>query len=290
MKAIRIDGKAIADTLLTRLTRDIQEQGIHPRLLVFFLGNNSSSRSYILQKQHAAEQVGISCDIYQYSEHTSPLVIRSDIQKANEDNTIHGIIVQRPLPSWSTNERTSIVNTINPLKDVDGFTPTSPHTPPSATAVFTILDHIYQHEYKQWFPNTHAWLRSQRIVVIGKGETAGAPIRSLLNRHGIPYIGIDRSTHSPTTIIKTADILISCVGKRHTIQSQNMKEGSILISVGLIKQNNETLYGDYDEDDIHNKARYYTPTPGGVGPITVACLMQNVTQACIILQKGGSTP
>lgn len=121
------------------------------------------------------------------------------------------------------------------------------------------------------------WLRSQKTIILGKGPTGGAPILSYLQELGFTPIQIDSQTPNPTKLLKTADIIISAVGKPNIITPNKIKKKAILISVGIFRDTNNKLKGDYEEDKIKSKASYYTPTPGGVGPVNVAMLMQNLT-------------
>ncbi|MCX8008326.1 MAG: bifunctional 5,10-methylenetetrahydrofolate dehydrogenase/5,10-methenyltetrahydrofolate cyclohydrolase [Patescibacteria group bacterium] len=277
-----INGRNIADEILENLRQEIHKKHRVPRMVVVLIGNDPSSLSYIRQKQYAAERIGAICQIKQFPHDVSQEIITEEINNANADTTVHGIIVQRPIPKSCV----SIPTLISPQKDIDGLLPESPHEAPSAAAVLTILQEIYKKAFSHQHADFFSWLRSNHIVVIGKGETAGKPLRLLLEKHSIPFTGIDQSTLNPQDLMKTADILVSCVGKKHIITASMIKHGVILISVGLTRDPDGTIHGDYDEHDIHDKASLYTPTPGGVGPVTVACLMQNLVKACILQPEG----
>jgi methylenetetrahydrofolate dehydrogenase (NADP+)/methenyltetrahydrofolate cyclohydrolase len=282
-----IDGTKIADEILAHLREEVITKKLHPHLLVFLLGDNPSSQSYIRQKKHAAEQIGAKFTLRQLPAVISQNEFRQEIDNANKQKDVHGVIIQRPLPLESSS-LSSLAKTILLSKDIDGFLPGSPYEAPVATAVLTILEHIYEKNVSQHQGNFSQWLHSKNIVIIGKGETAGKPIRTMLEKLAVPFIGIDQSTSNHKNITKNAEIIISCVGKKQIIQQQDIADGVILISVGLTKGEDNTLHGDYEEDDIRKKALYYTPTPGGVGPVNVACLMQNLVKSSILQERGVS--
>jgi methylenetetrahydrofolate dehydrogenase (NADP+)/methenyltetrahydrofolate cyclohydrolase len=204
---------------------------------------------------------------------------------------------------------------VDPKKDVDGFHPNSKFQPPIALAVLRILKEIYwkksearnpksetnsnnqNPKFKNRFlsfehsnfdivssfdiriSNFIAWLSSKKIIVIGKGETGGRPIIQLFKQMGIEPTVIDSKTSDPEQFTKKADIIISAVGKPGVIKPEMIKKNSILISIGLSNGKDGKLHGDYDEEEIKNIASFYTPTPGGVGPLNVAMLLENLIQA-----------
>jgi len=258
---MKIDGRAIANHILDNLQTHVsalKERGITPTLAVIQIGDDPGSNAYIRQKQKSAEQIGAKLILCHVSSITYQAELQKLIQKYNDDPSVHGIIVQRPLPKNLHAEQ------IRLSKDVDGFLPDSPYPVPVVSAVLTILgDRI----------------NSKKIAVIGRGETAGKPIADALIKRGYDLSIIHSQTPNPEEIIKTADIVISCVGRRHVVRRHNIKKGAILISVGLSRDSEGKLHGDYEEEEIKDVARLYTPTPGGVGPINVACLMVNLVKA-----------
>ena len=279
-----IDGKAIAETLLETLktqTSLLKNKGLIPALAVILVGDDLGSASYVRQKEKTAERIGAQLRVMRYEVRGRKDSIQEQIKELNADTTIHGIIVQRPLPKQLQDKE--LLDSITPSKDVDGFVPNSPFTVPVASAVEKNLHHTYismQQSNNVTIEQYMIWLTKQSSVVIGRGETAGKPIAEYLI-----HLGCNVSVvHSQTTNeekqqhIKNADIIISCVGKKRVIQGA--KQGATLISVGIWRDSEGKLHGDYEEDDIKDTAAYYTPTPGGVGPVNVACLMQNLVSAC----------
>lgn len=183
-----------------------------------------------------------------------------------------------------------LVQTTDPKKDIDGFHPDSPFILPLPLAVGKILEEVYiQSQEGQKTNNIIAksinnsdfvtWLKNKKIVLIGKGPTGGGPIITYLKKLDITPNIIDSKTTSPDKLLKGADIVISAVGTKNTIHKDNLKKGVTLISVGINRDENKKLHGDYDEETIKNIASFYTPTPGGVGPVNVAMLMVNLLTA-----------
>lgn len=281
---MKIDGTTLADTLLTNLSETVstlKKADITPTLAVLLVGDDPSSLSYIRQKQKAAERIGAAVILEHLPQTTSADTLRSAIAHYNNDPTVHGLIVQRPVPVAGVGD---ILNTVSPAKDVDGFIPQSPFEVPVVRSVLTILNTMYdnlrtsglvQTEFKQW-------LNGQTIAVIGRGETAGKPIAEALMKYDCATSIINSTTPNQETITRSSTIVIGCVGKEKIITKRMLKRGVILIAVGVHKGKDGKLHGDYEEADIESIASFYTPTPGGVGPLNVACLMQNLVDACIM--------
>ena len=192
-----------------------------------------------------------------------------------------------------------IIAAVNPQKDIDGFHPDSPYTLPLPLAVVEILKEIYIYCHPEAEdrrillikdsspaePDQNdkliKWLQSKKTVILGKGPTGGGPILKYLNQLGVNPILIDSKALTPDELIKNADIIISAVGKPNIITAEKIKKGVILIGVGIFRDENGKLQGDYDEKSIEYKAGFYTPTPGGVGPVNVAMLMVNLLNSTI---------
>lgn len=280
----RIDGQAIAKKILDELTQDVETlkkaKKITPRMTVFLVGDNPASRSYIAQKQKAGQAIGAEVNLIELPVTITEKELRDQIKKANDDSTVHGIIIQRPLPR-ETQVPPETLDKIALPKEIDGFVPNSPYTAPVALAVIAILEDIFYKHFNTPELDLITWLRPQTIVVIGKGVTAGKPTADIFAKLSVPVIVIDRSTPNPDEILQKATIIVSCVGQPRYVKKSAISDGVILISVGVSRMDGK-LAGDYDVEEIQKKAQFYTPTPGGVGPINVACLMQNLVKACKI--------
>lgn len=259
---MKIDGKAIAQSILKGLRISNT-----PTLAVIQVGDDPASNAYIRQKQKAAEQIGAKIIHRRERSTINNTQLQTIIEKFNSDPFVHGIIVQRPLPEGLR------ADGILPSKDVDGFLPNSPYPVPVAEAVLTILEQVTGPGpvKKQG--------QAPSIVILGRGETAGKPIADLLIKNGYKVTVIHSQTKNPNEIIEGADIVVSCVGKLNVVRRDNIKTGAVLISVGISRNSDGTLHGDYEEEEIKDVASFYTPTPGGVGPVNVACLTKNLIQA-----------
>lgn len=264
---MKIDGRQIASGILEDLkpqVEDLKSKGINPTLAIILIGDDEASKSYIKQKQLKAEEIGAEIKLFHYNI-TSEVALLELIEKFNNDSSIHGIIVQRPLPDGFDKDKISHAVSIE--KDVDGFNDESSFDAPVAEAVIEILKSVGETD-----------ITNKKIVVLGKGETAGGPIIKLLDKMEVNFEVIDRQTPSPDELIKNADIIISAVGKEGIIKAENLNSNQILIGVGLFSKE-EKLQGDYEESEMENKVKFYTPTLGGVGPVNVACLMKNLIKA-----------
>ncbi len=288
-----IDGKLIAQGLYTKLKPTIsslKEKNIIPHLVIFLVGSDPASEKYVEQKYKKGHEVGITVTVVKLDESVSEEELLNKISLINNDPFVHGIIVQRPLPHHIDGEK---INTaVTSSKDVDGFRQDSPFTPPLAEAAIEILREVSletegTHETKgnASFGASGSsgssdpfleWLDSKKIVVIGKGETGGKPIIDLLRKISLTPEVIDSKTQNPKSEAQNADILISAVGKRYTVTKDMVKKGAILICVGMSRGEDGKLHGDYEEEEISQLALWYTPIPGGVGPVNVAALLKNV--------------
>ena len=262
---MQIDGKEIARGILARLSKDITALRVAPTLAVIQVGDNPASLAYIRQKQKAAEKIGARMIV-------SNTI--ADVWRFNTDPSVHGIIVQRPVPEGTPPYAVTL------QKDVDGFEPGSPFDVPVVAAVGEILQTIHPDDFQ-------AWVQQKTVTVIGRGSTAGNPIFHYFQKLHCATSQIHSQTPDPEKITKDADIIVSCVGKRRVLTGEHIKPGVILIGVGLWRDSEGKLKGDYEEPEIANIASAFTPTPGGVGPVNVACLMQNLVKACTLQQGGG---
>lgn len=286
MTAARIDGKAIAQEILSNLrkrVKQITQQDITPHLVIILVGEDPASAAYVRQKELTAEKIGAKSTTVHLEASISQNQLLKIIEQYNNDNTVHGIIVQQPLPSQINTS--VIVQIIKPEKDVDGFHSETSFPMPLAAAVIKILKHVYSSSEARSSrlsasnDNFEKWLQSQNIVVIGKGETGGRPVTQALKQRGANVAVIDSKTQNPKKLTKKATVIISAVGRKNIITPEMISKGVILVSVGLHKGEDDKLHGDYDEEEIAGFASFYTPTPGGVGPVNVAMLLENLLTA-----------
>ena len=279
---MKLDGREIAEKLYKHLSLrvgELQKKNIVPHLVVLLVGDNPASEAYVLQKQKAGEKIAAKVTILRYEASIEMPELEEKIMLLNQDPFVHGILIQRPLPKQIDSDKLSLLT--DPRKDVDGFNPESQFILPLPLAVELVLQHVYQ----QIQSSTHTgnaefinWLQAQNIVLLGKGEAGGKPILAYLRKLSVEPIQIDSTTAHPEEKMKQADIIISAVGKK-VINPTIIKPGVILIGVGLFKGPDDKLQGDYDEEEIKDIASFYTPTPGGIGPVNVAMLMENLITA-----------
>lgn len=261
---MKIDGRKIAREILDELKLKIQNLNVTPTLAIILVGDNPQSVAYIEQKELKATRIGARVIIKKLDDKISESELLNIVRNLNNNSEVHGIIIQRPVPNINSEK---LDPSVIPEKDVDGFNPASNFEPPIAKAIIKILKSVE--------PN----FTNKKIAIIGRGETGGKPIIKTFEKMGIDFSVIDSKSKNPELITKFADIIISAVGKPNILNSETIKKGSIILSVGLHKASDEKLHGDYDESEIERTASFYTPTPGGVGPVNVACLLENLVNA-----------
>lgn len=267
-----IDGKQIAQEILDCLRKKIAKEKVIPHLAIILVGDDPASLAYVRQKEIKAQSIGAKTTIKKLSSKTTTSQLLKIIKTLNKNEDIHGIIVQQPLPSQINIDE--IVNSIDPKKDVDGFHPKSHFEMPIALAVLRILKKTCNCK------NFDEWLKSKNIAIVGKGKTGGKPLIQMFKKMKIKPIVIDSKTKNPQKITRTADVVISAVGKPQIIKKDMLKKGVILIGLGMFKGQDGKLHGDYQEDDVKDIASFYTPIPGGIGPTNVAMLLKNLVKSC----------
>jgi methylenetetrahydrofolate dehydrogenase (NADP+)/methenyltetrahydrofolate cyclohydrolase len=278
-----IDGRAISTKILENLTKRVEklrDKGVTPTLAVILIGDQKASAIYVRQKEIKAKEVGVDPQIYRFEDHVTNEEIEALVKKLDKDPKVHGIILQRPAPAQIRVEE--IEEFISPIKEVDGFGINSIYPIPVAAATLMMIEDTYENlGIVEPFID---WLKTRRVVVIGKGETGGKTIINLFRKNGVEPFIVDSRTENRDQEIKEGDIVVSAVGKSGIVTASNLQKGAILVGVGIFSENGKTR-GDYDEAEIANIAAYYSPTPGGVGPVNVSMLMENVVEASENLSK-----
>lgn len=275
---MKIDGAAITVEIFENLRKKIdrlREKGITPHLAIILVGDNPASLSYVGRKEKKAAEIGAKTTVIRLESGIRNEKLRTIIEKLNADPAIHGIIVQRPLPPQIDGDL--IDRETDPTKDIDGFHPESPFPMPLAEAVIKVLQHVKTEVEPN--KNFSDWLKSKNIVIIGKGKTGGGPTMKLLTKMQTPFTIIDSKTTNPEEILREADIVVAAVGKPGVLNVRDLKKGVILIGVGMAKTESGKLEPDYNQREAAEHASYYTPVPGGVGPVNVASLLENLVTA-----------
>lgn len=268
-----IDGKKISEELRVNLKKEIIKNNLKPSLAIIMVGNNPASEIYVKNKLKACENLGITGYLYHYEDNVKEKEIISKIIELNMDEKIDGIIVQSPLPKTLNEEK--IMNEIFPSKDVDGFGTfnlgwlVSNKEQTLAATPYGIIKLL---EYEK-IP-----IKGKHIVIIGRSKIVGRPLAlALLNRDATVTI-----THSKTKnlkeITKMADILVVAVGIPKFIKKEDIKENAVVIDVGINRIDGKVV-GDVDFETVKQKASYITPVPGGVGPMTITMLLNNVVKS-----------
>ncbi len=275
-----IDGKAVSAKVKEQIRKEaaeIKKQGIEIGLAVVIVGSDPASRVYVNNKKKACEEVGFTSYEYTLPEETTESELISLVEKLNDDDKVNGILVQLPLPEHI--DENAIINAIRPDKDVDAFHPQN-------------VGHIMIGDFN-FLPCTPAGVMEliaetgvdvcgKNCVVIGRSNIVGKPMAMLLlHKHGTVTICHSR-TKGLAEICARADILVAAVGKPKFVTPDMVKEGAVVIDVGMDRDENGKLCGDVDYAACFDKAGYITPVPGGVGPMTVAMLMRNTLTAAKI--------
>lgn len=271
-----IDGKELARKIREEVKDEIFEkytsQGKDaPCLVCIIVGDNKASKIYVKSKEKACGECGIKSLVYEFSEAATKEELKTFIKKLNEDNGVSGILVQLPLPDKLDKFRDEIINTISPEKDVDCLTDvnlgkmyagTGKIAPCTATGVMKILD---SKEYQ---------LDGKDVVVVGRSLLVGKSVSTLLQQRNATVTNCHSHTQNLKDKCARADVLVVAVGKPQMITKDYVKKGAFVVDVGINRL--ETgLVGDVDFENVKDKTSYITPVPGGVGPLTVACLMEN---------------
>lgn len=272
---MEISGRKLQEKLLPGLVKRIKSlksKGVTPGLAIITLGPEETWKVYVGQKIKLAKKLGINYKLINLSPKSTGEVLK-DIEKLNTDNTIHGLIVQRPFPTHIDTER--VIQNISKYKDIDGFVKESKFESPVFLAVTHFITHVCRLLNHRDY---NFWLSNQSILVVGKGETAGKPVIEGLKNQKITPMIIDSKTEDKNSLFKKADIIIFATGKRISLPVELLKKTSILIGIGL-HRNGSHLRGDFDENEVKNRVLYYTPSPGGVGPLNLYYLFENLIKA-----------
>jgi methylenetetrahydrofolate dehydrogenase (NADP+)/methenyltetrahydrofolate cyclohydrolase len=278
MTARILDGKRIAQELLERIAKRVSErkaQGkVEPGLAVVLVGNDAASSVYVRNKRKACHQVGFRSFDYDLPASTTQDELFALIDKLNADPEVHGILVQSPLPDHIDED--ALVDRIDPDKDVDGFQAVNvgrlalrrfglrPCTP---RGVMTLLGH------------TDRPVRGQHAVVVGVSNHVGRPLALELLIAGCTTTCCHRFTRDLETYVRQADILVVAVGKPGLVKGEWVKPGAVVVDVGINRLDDGRLVGDVEFEPAAERASWITPVPGGVGPMTVATLMENTLEA-----------
>ncbi len=279
-----IDGKQLAASIKNDLHEQVIElqakYGRVPSLVVILVGDNPASQSYVKGKIKAAEVVGINSQLLTFPADLSEEALLSEIDRLNNDNAVDGILVQLPLPKHISEDK--VISAIAAEKDVDGFHPTNvaklwlgekcllPCTPKGIMRMIEL---------------TGIQTSGATAVVIGRSNIVGKPIAKLLLDANATVVMTHSRTKNMTEITRQADILVVAIGKPNFVTAEYLKPGAVVIDVGINRKDDGKLCGDVDFEAAKDIAGWLTPVPGGVGPMTIAMLMENTVE-CFISRIG----
>lgn len=273
-----LDGKEVASKVRLELKEEVErikkEKNIIPKLAVIMVGNNPSSQIYIRNKSKACEEIGIEFEEYLLDETTKQEELLKLIDKLNQNKEINGILLQSPIPmGLDINEA---FRRISPEKDVDGFNPENVgklvlgQNGFVSCTPFGIIRILQDYNIE---------IEGKNAVIIGRSNIVGKPMsQCLLNKNATVTI-CHSKTKNLEEITKKADIVVVAIGKKEFLKDNMVKEGAVVVDVGINRDDDGTIKGDVDFENVSKKASYITPVPGGVGPMTIAMLMTNVVKA-----------
>jgi methylenetetrahydrofolate dehydrogenase (NADP+)/methenyltetrahydrofolate cyclohydrolase len=277
VSALIIDGKMVANQLKEESLMKVEQlknTGFQPGLAVILVGDDPASHVYVRNKEKACMALGIFSQVLRLPQETSQddLILR--IKEFNQDTRIHGILVQKPLPKQIDEKK--IIDTIAPQKDVDGFHPMN-------MGNLLIGDHGFvpctPAGVIEMLKAYNIQIAGKRVVVIGRSNIVGKPMAALLIQEHATVTICHSQTQRLQEISKEADIVIAAIGKAQYVNSDFIKNGAVVVDVGMNRLANGKLVGDVDFESVKNIASYITPVPGGVGPMTIAMLMKNTIEA-----------
>ncbi len=277
MSAQIINGKEIAESVRQEISKEVQqlrEKNIVPGLAVILVGDNQASQTYVRNKQKACEDLGMHSVLIKKPAELSQEELIQSIAELNQDDSIHGILVQLPLPGHI--QEKAIIEAISPEKDVDGFHPINigrmmtgqdAFLPCTPYGVMVMLEYI---DYD---------LEGKHVVIVGRSNIVGKPAGQMFLNANATVTYCHSRTKDLAYYTKQADVVVAAVGKRDTITSDHIKEGAVVIDVGMNRNDEGKLCGDVAFDEVKNKASYITPVPKGVGPMTITMLMKNTVKS-----------
>jgi len=274
MTAQIIDGTKMAAEIKEGIAKQIAGWKKKPGLATVLVGDNPASKVYVSRKNVACKQYGFYSREIQFAESTTQKELLETIGELNNDPLVHGILVQLPLPPQI--DENAVLNSISPSKDVDGFHPYNLGRLFSGDPTFVPCT---PRGIMQLIKSTGIELEGKHAVVIGRSNTVGKPVAILLLQENCTVTICHSRTKNLGEEVKRADIVVAAVGKPKLVTAEMVKEGAIVIDVGITRLQEGKLIGDVDFDGVKEKASFITPVPGGVGPMTIAMLLQNTFEA-----------
>lgn len=273
---IKLDGKKVASALDEKMSARVEavkEKGVTPGIAVILVGDNSASAVYVRNKQRRAEKLGMNSELIHFDADVTEKELLDKIEELNNDPEIDGFLVQLPLPKGIDEDR--VINAIDSKKDVDGFAPDNvghlwidePHTKPATAAGILMMLDYYDVD-----------LDGKNVVIIGRSNIVGKPVAAMMLAKNATVTIAHSHTKNLKQLAKTADILVVAIGQAKFVNKDYVKDGAVVIDVGMDRDENGKLCGDVDFDDVADQVEMITPVPGGVGPMTITALMDQVIE------------
>lgn len=276
-----IDGKMLALEVREKLRQEIKQKGLKPRLAVVLVGDNEASQIYVRNKRKAAEDIELECEVHHLPAESTFEQVADLVKSLNANPKVNGIIVQMPLPQHLHSDK--ILRLIDERKDVDGFGLHNAgllmQNQPSAMVAATPKGVLAM------LRSTGIQLAGKHAVIIGRSNIVGRPLAALLLNQDCTVTVVHTLTKNIAEITKQADILVAACGCPKLVKASWVKDGAVVIDVGINRLDNH-LCGDVDFDEVAPKAAFISPVPGGVGPMTIAMLLENTVEACEQQMKG----
>lgn len=277
MAAEIINGVELAQSLRMELRDEVKQivsKGITPHLTVIIVGDDPASHSYVKGKERASKEVGISSEIIKLPKTVSEEQLLNEIKRLNRDDNVHGILVQLPLPNHI--DEGIVIETIDSNKDVDGFHPINVGKMMLGKSTFLPCT---PYGIIMMLKSKNIQISGKHAVIIGRSNIVGKPVGQLLLNENATVTYCHSRTKDLRKYTQDADILIVAVGKEHVITADHVKEGAIVIDVGVNRTEDGILTGDVHFESVKEKASYITPVPKGVGPMTITMLLMNTIKA-----------
>ena len=275
---MRISGKDISLKIKDEIKEEIEKIKVHyprvPQLAVILVGDNQASQTYVRNKERGCQYVGMDSLVIRHEESFTEEQLLAEIEMLNQNDQVDGILVQLPLPRHICEDR--VLETIDPSKDVDGFHPANvarlflgQHSlvPCTPKGMMVLLDQIGYD------------LTGKEVVVVGRSHIVGKPVALLCLQSNATVTIAHSHTENLKEVCQRADVLIAAVGKAKMINSDYVKDGAVVLDVGINRDDNNKLCGDVDYEDVKDKVYAITPVPGGIGPMTITMLLKNTLEA-----------
>jgi methylenetetrahydrofolate dehydrogenase (NADP+)/methenyltetrahydrofolate cyclohydrolase len=281
-----LDGKAVAAEVRSEVAADVarlKDQGIPVRLDVILVGEDPASVTYVRMKQRDCAEVGIESEAHRFPADVSLFELAALVERLNQDSAVSGFFIQLPLPRGL--DPLPLISAIDPAKDVDGLSPLS--TGRLAIGLPSLLP-CTPHGVIQLLARNRIGLAGKEAVVIGRSNLVGKPLAQLLLRENATVTACHSRTEDLPAVTRRADILVVAAGRQEMIGAEHVKEGAVVVDVGIHSRSEGGLVGDVRFEEVEPVASYISPVPGGVGPMTRAMLLYNAVRAARVAEGAGS--